>query len=193
MQWPTGVLAATAVGLLLTACSANSGGLAATPSASSPSTTPSATPSAATSGSTAMPKLDQFTPAPNGAVNQDTGETVGAQAVPTWDAASRAAVTAAATTVLTAFARPDLSYDQWWTALEPLLSAQAQLDYAYVDPANVAAKAVTGEAQIVDESSAYVAHVQVPTDVGTYTLVLSRVDGSAAWLTERITPPAGAN
>jgi hypothetical protein len=189
MQWPTGVLAATAVGLLLTACSANSGGPATTPSASSPSATPAAT----TSGSTAMPNLDQFTPAPDGAVNQDTGETVGAQPVPTWDAASRAAVTAAATTALTAFARPGLSYDQWWAALEPLLSAQAQLDYAYVDPANVPAKAVTGAAQIVDESSAYVAHVQVPTDVGTYTLVLSRVDGSAAWLTERITPPAGAN
>ena len=173
----------------LTACSA--GPTPSTTPSTTLSATPSATPSATTSGSTAMPKLDEFTPAPNGAVNQDTGETVGAQAVPTWDAASRAAVTAAATTVLTAFARPDLSYDQWWTALEPLLSAQAQLDYAYVDPANVPAKAVTGEAQIVDESSAYVAHVQVPTDVGTYTLVLSRVDASAAWLTERITPPAG--
>jgi hypothetical protein len=177
------VLALAAVSL--TACSAGQ-----TPQAAPP-TTQATTPAPTTSGSTVMPDLDQFTPAPDGAVNQDTGETIGAQAVPTWDAASRAAVTAAATTVLTAFARPGLSYDQWWAALEPLLSAQAQLDYAYVDPANVPAKAVTGAAQIVDESSAYVAHVQVPTDVGTYTLVLSRVDGSAAWLTERIIPPAG--
>ena len=181
MQRPTGVLAATAVGLLLTACSANSGGL----------DTPSTRPSTTTGASTAMANLDQFTPAPSGAINQDTGETIGVQAVPTWDAASRAAVTAAAATALTAFARPDLSYEQWWTALRPHLSAPAQVDYAYVDPASVPAKDVTGAAQIVDESSAYVAQVQVPTDVGIYTLVLSRADADAAWLTERITPPAG--
>ena len=181
MQRSAGVFAALAVGLLLTACSANSGGL----------DTPSTRPSATSRTSSAMANRDQFTPAPSGAINQDTGETTGAQVVPTWDPASRAAVSAAAAAALTAFAHPDLSYEQWWTALRPHLSAAAQVDYAYVDPASVPAKAVTGAAQIVDESSAYVAGVQVPTDVGTYTLVLSRVDGTAPWLTERITPPAG--
>lgn len=90
---------------------------------------------------------------------------------------------------MAAFARPTLGHDTWWAELEPQLSAQAQRDYAYVDPANVPATAVTGAASIVEESSAYLARVQVPTDAGLYVVVLSRLDGAAPWLTERITPP----
>ena len=33
--------------------------------------------------------------------------------------------------------------------------------------------------------------VTVPTDVGTYTVILSRQDGAAPWLVERLTPPDG--
>ena len=92
-----------------------------------------------------------------------------------------------------AFARPSLDYDTWWAELSPLLTQQAQQDYAYVDPANVPATGVTGPAAVVDETSAYVASVEVPTDVGTYTLVLTRVDAASPWLASRFTPPEGVN
>ena len=92
---------------------------------------------------------------------------------------------------MAAFARPGLDYDTWWAELTPLLTQQAQQDYAYVDPANVPASAVTGPGVLVDERSAYVADVEVPTDAGTYTLVLTRTDAAAPWLTSRFTPPTG--
>ena len=135
------------------------------------------------------PARDEPTPAPDGLINQDTGETEGAHAVPTWDPASREAATLAATKVMEAFARPGLGYGEWWAGLGPPLSAQAQIDYAYTDPTSVPAKAVTAAPLIVDESSAYIARIDVPTDVGTYVVVLSRVDANAPWLAERITPP----
>jgi hypothetical protein len=110
---------------------------------------------------------------------------------PVWDDASRAAAVAAATGAVAAFARPDLPYERWWAELAPALSVQAQMDYQYVDPINVPARAVTGPAVLVDEASASVAGVQVPTDVGPYTLTLSRDGAEAGWLVERITPPEG--
>ena len=87
------------------------------------------------------------------------------------------------------FARPDLDHETWWAQVEPLLSSEAQMDYAYVDPANIPASQVTGGPSLAEDTSPYIAHVQVPTDVGTYTVLLSRKDATAAWLAERITPP----
>ena len=128
-------------------------------------------------------------------VEDDTqpGVTISPLAVPIWDTASREAATARATEIMTAFARPSVSYEDWWAALAPLLSDQAQQDYAFVDPANIPVRAVPGEPVLVDESSAFLARVQVPTDVGVYELLLSRVDATAPWLGEAITPPAGVN
>lgn len=174
---------ATVVALALSACS----GQGESPS----STTPPAT---STPASTSTPlDLEKFTPAPDGAIDEDTGETITARTVPTWDKRSRTAVTQAAQTAMAAFARPSLDYTTWWAELSPLLTQQAQQDYAYVDPANVPATAVTGTATVVDETSAYVASVEVPTDVGTYTLVLTRVDAASPWLASRFTPPEGVN
>ncbi|RCK69936.1 hypothetical protein DT076_07900 [Desertihabitans brevis] len=126
---------------------------------------------------------------PTPVINADTGETVTTQPVPEWDEASRAAVLEAAESTMRAFARPDLGYDEWWAELEPLLDPEAARDYAYVDPANVPASEVTGDAELVKDTSAYVAEVRVPTDVGDYTLLLSRADAEAPWYTHRITPP----
>jgi len=140
-------------------------------------------------GPSLPPDLDQFTPAPTGVVDEDTGQTVGSQPVPTWDAAARAAAVNAAKAALTAFARPRLDHDTWWAGLEPLLTPEAAQDYAYVDPANVPVTAVTGPGRLIDSTSAYVAHVAFTTDAGTYTVVVSRADGAAPWLTSRITPP----
>jgi len=110
---------------------------------------------------------------------------------PTWDDIDRAAAVAAAVEAVTLFARPDVPYEQWWAELAPLMSAQAQLDYQYVDPVNVPVRAVTGDGVLVDETSASIAGVEVPTDVGTYTVTLSRADDGAPWLVERFTPPRG--
>ena len=145
----------------------------------------------APTGSASPMDLEQFTPAPTGAVDEDTGETLVPQPVPTWDERSRASAVQAAQTAMAAFARPSLDDETWWAELSPLLTQQAQHDYAYVDPANVPATAVTGPGVLVDESSAYVANVEVPTDVGVYTLVLTRADAGAPWLTSRFTPPKG--
>lgn len=164
----------------------------ATSAGTGPTTTPdAASPASASPAPTSGMPSGTFTPAPDGAVNEDTGEVVGEHVVPRWDDRSRAAVVEAATTAMRAFARPDLDDVAWWDELEPLLSAQAQLDYAYTDPANVPARGVTGDATLVDDTSAYVGRVAVPTDVGSYTVVLSRQDGAAPWLVERITPPDG--
>lgn len=152
---------------------------------------PSPTPSVSSSGPQ-MPDLDQFTPPPAGAIDDDTGEVVTPQPVPEWDQASRDAATETAITAVSTFVRPDLPYDGWWAALEPLMSPQAAQDYAYVDPANIAPSTITGPAVIVDDTSAYVAGVEVPTSVGPYTVVLSRNDAASAWLAVQITPPEGA-
>lgn len=170
---------ATVLALALSACS----GQGESPSTTTPPPTPAST-------STPL-DLDQFTPAPEGAIDEDTGETITARPVPTWDEQSRAAAVEAAQAAMNAFARPSLDYTTWWAELSPLLTQQAQQDYSYVDPANVPATAVTGPGTVVDETSAYVASVEVPTDVGTYTLVLTRADAASPWLASRFTPPEG--
>ncbi|QGU28153.1 hypothetical protein [Microbacterium oryzae] len=140
-----------------------------------------------------MPEsVRSLTPAPSDAVPDD-GVEPGRHEAPEWDEASRQAVVDAAVAAMTAFARPSLDADAWWEGVEPLLTADAAQDYAYVDPANVPASAVTGPAVIVDDTSAYLAHVEVPTDAGAYTLILSREDAGSPWLVSRFTPPEGAS
>ncbi len=90
-------------------------------------------------------------------------------------------------------ARPDLSSADWWAALSPLLTSQAQQDYQYVDPANIPAHQVTGAGTIVDDSSRYAVSVDVPSDAGMYTIVLTRINGAAPWLAARFTPPEGTH
>jgi hypothetical protein len=135
-----------------------------------------------------MPDLDQFTPPPSGVIDEDTGETVEPKPVPEWDDASREAAVDAAETALRAFAQPDLDHDTWWAGLEPLLTQDAAVDYAYVDPANIPVREVTGEGVIVDDTSTYVATVEVPTDAGKYHILVIRQDADSPWLVSRISP-----
>lgn len=130
---------------------------------------------------------------PTAAVDYDTGETITPDVAPTWDAAARSAAVTSAQVVVAAFARHDLDPTSWWAGLSPLLSAQAQLDYSGVDPASVPAHEVTGVGQIVEATSAAVARVTVPTDAGTYTVILSRTGEARPWLAEQIKPPAGTH
>ncbi len=137
-----------------------------------------------------LPPGAALTPAPTG-VGDDVNplEPRTPIAVPTWDATSRAAGVAAAEAVVRAFADTAGGRERWWEGFAPLLSEQAQRDYAYVDPAAVPVQEVTGPGELVDDTSAYVARVEVPTDVGPYTVVLSRSAAAGPWLTERLVPP----
>lgn len=126
---------------------------------------------------------------PAGTVNEDTGEIVGQAPVPTWDHSARVTAVEVAEQAMAAFARPDLDHESWWAQLVPLLDRQAQQDYAYVDPSNIPARATTGAGALVDDdASAYLATVVVPTDVGDYTVLLTRTDGATPWLVSRFTP-----
>jgi len=155
-----------------------------------PTESPSPTPSGVS-----IPDLSTFTPAPGGTELDDEsgGGTVDPKPAPAWDDAQRSKAVAAAEKALTAFARPDLSSTDWWAALSPLLTPQAQLDYQSVDPANIPAHKVTGAGTIVDESSTYVVSIAVPSDAGTYTIILTRRDGASPWLASRFTPPPGTH
>jgi hypothetical protein len=92
-----------------------------------------------------------------------------------------------------AFARPDASFATWWDGVSPLLTQQAQLDYSYVDPSNIPAHEVTGPGRIAQGAGTFsdAVSVAVPTDVGTYVVVLTRARSDAAWRVSRFTPPSG--
>ena len=79
----------------------------------------------------------------------------------------------------------------WWAQLEPMFSPQAAADYTGTDPAQVPAHQVSGPAVLVEQSSAYLATVAVPTDVGAYQVLLSRAGAGEPWLVERLSPPQG--
>lgn len=114
----------------------------------------------------------------------DAPEPVGP--VPTWDAAAEGEATEVAVAAVAAWARPDLGYEQWWAALSPFLSWQAQEAFASVDPALVPASAVSGEAQAEAGESPFLSTVVVPTDVGTVEVLLSRQSAEETWLVESI-------
>lgn len=170
--------------LALSSCSTQGEGApASTPTVSS-SPTAEASP----------PDLDKYERAPEGAIDEDTGEVIEPQPSPTWDDGERVIATARAGEAMLAFAgKYGRDYDTWWARLSPLLSKQAQLDYAHVDPTNVPATRVLGAPapRILDETSGFVVIVEVPTDVGPYEVTLTREDAAAPWLASRFTPPDG--
>ena len=87
------------------------------------------------------------------------------------------------------FARPGLTAGLWWADLQPLLSAQASLAYATVDPASIEVQQVTGAAYLAEWVTPEVARVSVPTDVGVYLVVVSRSDADPVWRIERFIAP----
>ncbi|MFC7329183.1 hypothetical protein [Marinactinospora rubrisoli] len=114
---------------------------------------------------------------------QDPGE------YPTWGTGDRSDAIQQAESAVTAFVSDKDDEDTWWDGLRGHLSAQAQLEIQGTDPANIAADEVTGDGELTDDSSAYLAWVEVPTDAGTYQVLLSRTAQDAPWLVERLTPP----
>ncbi|MFD2794004.1 hypothetical protein ACFS27_10645 [Promicromonospora vindobonensis] len=109
-----------------------------------------------------------------------------------WDETVRSAARDAARATIAAFAATDKTADDWWSGLKPLLTPQAQPVYQDVDPRLVPVTEVTGEPEVTDETSTLLAEVAVPTDIGSYTVLLTRADGAAPWLAEQIRPPEGS-
>lgn len=145
---------------------------------------PNATTTTATAPATAAPTTV-------GGPNDVAMSAPPAPVLPTQDATSSAAAVDLAQRAMTAFARPTLDDDQWFTDLGPLLTPAARSAYVGTDPAEVPARAVTGPGRAADSPSAFLAYVVVPTDVGDYRLLLSREGGDADWLVETITAPDG--
>ena len=110
-------------------------------------------------------------------------------AYPSDDTASRAAAVTAAEATMAAFLRVDLDADTWLTGLSEHLSPTARAAYVGTNPLEVPARTLTGPAVYEPSTSAYLATVVIPTDVGDYRLLLSREGQGAPWLTETLTPP----
>lgn len=176
--WPA--IAAVALALTSAGCAS---------SAEKPSTYP--TEALSPSATPRMPDTADLPTVPPGYIDEDTDTPIVPAPVATWSDDARAAVIAAGVDAMTAFTRPGTDRRTWWDTLSPLLTPQARADYAYVSPETIPASRVIGNGVITDDTSAMVAHVEVPTDVGVYTVVLTRYDGSSPWLAARFTPPEG--
>lgn len=125
-----------------------------------------------------------------GQINEDTGQTIDPAMVPSWDHSSVVSAEEVASAALAAFARPDLDHTEWWATVGPFFTTQAQQAYFYVLPENIPVREVTGPATLVDDTSAYVAVVDVPTDIGPYRVTLQRLDAETPWLVTDFDPPA---
>lgn len=118
----------------------------------------------------------------------DDGEVV---LPPEASADSSAAALEAAALAMSTFAQPELSADEWWRQMLPLLSQAAAIAYEGTDPAQIPAHQVTGPGRIIDGSTEVSLIVEVPTDVGPYNVTLIRSDPDSSWLADRIRPAQG--
>jgi len=98
---------------------------------------------------------------------------------------------AAATTVMEAFAQPELDADAWWREMLPLLSQEGAYAHEGTDPARIPVTSITGAGEILDGSTEVSLIVRIPTNAGLYHVTLTRPDTSSPWLAERIRPAQG--
>ncbi len=104
--------------------------------------------------------------------------------LPTWDPATQDRAEAQALAFVRAFLRTDLPRDDWYVGIRGFLSEDAQEKYTTVNPRNVPNAEVTGEAVLVDSSSAFLAGVEVPTAAGVFAVTLSRSEVGESWVVE---------
>lgn len=99
--------------------------------------------------------------------------------------------TAAAVAGLEAFVDTDQPEDDWWTALEPLLSDDAAYRFEGTDPTLVPASEVTGDPDVLS-TEGWTISVQIPTDVGNYVVDVVQEESDVvpgAWLVNYFHPP----
>ncbi|RGE19086.1 hypothetical protein [Leucobacter sp. wl10] len=139
------------------------------------------TPSPSATESPALPPTDHEHPVDDAEI----------PAVPEAGAQSQDDAIAAATKVMETFARPQLSDDNWWRDMLPLLSQQGAHAYEGTDPTLIPVTQVTGAGKILEGSTEVLLIVRIPTDNGPYNITLTRPDTSSPWLAERIRPAEG--
>lgn len=163
-----------------------------TPAAESPSQSPSDSPSE--SPSVEVPSVDE-SPSEDPTVWTE-GDGPGApEFTPgpptTWDNDAEGEALQIAEQILTAQLDTDRHEDDWWEDWSQYLSPQALDRYQFVPPEAIAPATITGPAVLDPASEPSIALVDIPTDLGTYRIVLTRLDGAAPWLVDAVTPPEG--
>ena len=84
----------------------------------------------------------------------------------------------------------DKMRDQGSALLQALDAFQALLKFTHtVNPTAVPCTSVTGGSTVRDGDNAYVFRINVPTDVGTYEVYVTRPATTDPWLVERMAPP----
>lgn len=109
---------------------------------------------------------------------------------PTADA-DRSDATVLAVRAMQLYARRDVSAQRWLDELSPLMTQQGAQDLVGTDPINVPPTKVSGPGRSVPMQTDRLATILVPTDAGTYQVLLSRTPEQPQWLVERITSPQG--
>lgn len=91
-------------------------------------------------------------------------------------------------------ANAGMDYDEWWSQLRPLLTPGAEEVHVYDDPRTFEDVTVTGElseAPVPPDVPGVTAEVYVPTDLGQFSLFLSRTTETSPWRLEGIGFPEG--
>jgi hypothetical protein len=93
----------------------------------------------------------------------------------------------AAATVVATWARPQLSAQQWWSDLEPMLSASAQQAYGYTDPTSIPALQVLSTSRVrTEQTTPTYEVVDVKTTSGTVRVNLTRTTVDSGWVMDRM-------
>ncbi|MFK3672469.1 hypothetical protein ACI2IX_20060 [Leifsonia aquatica] len=96
-----------------------------------------------------------------------------------------------ATSFMTAYLTTGGGFGPWYAGIHPFLSPYAATGYQNTDPAVIPAHQITGPAELVSSDDAS-AVVNVPTDAGTYQVLLTRPAPELGWEMDRAIPPAGS-
>lgn len=102
-----------------------------------------------------------------------------------------AAASAAASAVMTAFARTTVNAQSWINGLYPLLTSRAAGRHEGTNPQLVPVHEVTGPVVLDVDPTRAAAFATVPTDAGEYTLLMVWEDRAGVWLCDRIVAPQG--
>ncbi|MBJ7358178.1 hypothetical protein [Nocardioides sp.] len=98
-------------------------------------------------------------------------------------------VVEAATAVLDTWSQPALRYDEWWQALEPLLTPGGREAYSFTDPTTVPELTELAADHVVLNPSGATATVWFETSDGVFGVDLSRKSTTDTWLANRVVFP----
>ena len=126
---------------------------------------------------------------PDGVALDIEPEPTAPEAEPTHDQTSRSAAVTTAEGCVAALVQT-VPYDQWWDGLSAWLEPDLAQSWSWTDPANVVGTVVTGPGVVVEDVSAWVLLVDVPTDAGPWHVTVAR-DDHGSWAVRDLVPPVG--